>query len=101
MLLKSLLIWFKFFKSFHLIYAYKKSNAKYKVFLFLLKIPSLNFLEVFKEFDFPEFQIVSAAGFKLLVRAIRLLQPQLEPIPADVLFRQWNNSQGQVGASIS
>ena len=47
------------------------------------------------EFDNPEFLVEEVSGFKLLVRAIRLLTPH-EPLPADVIFRSWAHGQGQV-----
>ena len=48
------------------------------------------------EFDFPGFSVEDAAGFKLLVRALRLLLGQHESLPVDQVFRTWNNTKGQV-----
>ena len=53
--------------------------------------------EVVKELDYTGFQIVSRAGFELLIRG--LSRGLSEAFPVEVLYSLWKNKEGQVVAS--
>ncbi|KAG0047310.1 hypothetical protein BGZ83_007625 [Gryganskiella cystojenkinii] len=56
---------------------------------------NLNWTEVIQALDHPDFRIQDEAGFEFIVRAFRLAE-QSNHFPLEILWRQWNNSFGQV-----
>ena len=59
--------------------------------------PGLNWKDVVVELDHPGFLIRDRAGFRLLLTALQLgLQSQGAVFPVEVMFRTWNNPEGQL-----
>ena len=60
----------------------------------LCQAPNLAWNEVVKELDYTGFQIVSRAGFELLIHG--LFRGLSDAFPVEVLYTLWKNKEGQV-----
>lgn len=54
--------------------------------------PHINFRDVVAKLDYPYFNVSTVDGLKLIVQAITLSIP----FPVDLLFRPWENTEGQL-----
>lgn len=60
--------------------------------------PHLNWREVVTSLDYPKFIVSSKKGLRLLIQAIHRGLGQ-EPFPIDLIYKPWNNTEGQVTIS--
>lgn len=62
--------------------------------MLFLKVPTVNWKDVVKEFDHPGFLVRDRQALILLVTALRRALPTEQYI--DLLYARWNNVEGQV-----
>ncbi|RKP10666.1 CCR4-Not complex component, Not1-domain-containing protein [Thamnocephalis sphaerospora] len=58
------------------------------------KQPDLDWEEVLKQLDYPEFTVFDLEGMMLIVSAYRAAIKETRPLPASVLLREWTNKRG-------
>ena len=63
--------------------------------LFYIQYPALQWSEVFRKFDFPEFYIPDVYGFLLLADFWRLATLGT-PFPLEILFADYRNTRGHL-----